>query len=56
MNPVAEYDVSHDLVPLVQFKKRENTHGGMLFLVKLQAFNLQFYLKQHSSMGVSHVF
>ena len=26
-----------DLVPLVQFKKRENTHGGVLILVKLQA-------------------
>ena len=23
----------HDLVPFVQFKKRENTHGGMLLLV-----------------------
>ena len=26
-----------DLVPFVQFKKRENTHGGVLILVKLQA-------------------
>ena len=28
-----------DLVPILQFKKRENTHGGMLLLVKLQAFS-----------------
>ena len=26
----------HDLVPFVQFKKHENTHGGVLLLVKLQ--------------------
>ena len=27
-----------DLVPFVQFKKRENTHGGVLLLIMLQAF------------------
>ena len=31
------YDALRDLVPFVQFKKRENTHGGVLLLVKLQA-------------------
>ena len=25
-------DLLHDLVPFVQFKKRENTHGGVLLL------------------------
>ena len=29
----------HDLVPFVHFKERENTHGGVLLLVKLQAKN-----------------
>ena len=32
-----KFDALHDLVSLVQFKKRENTHGGVLLLVKLQA-------------------
>ena len=31
------YGVLRDLVPFVQFKKRGNTHGGVLILVKLQA-------------------
>ena len=30
--------VLRDLVPFVQFKKREKTHGEMLLLVKLQAW------------------
>ena len=30
-------DALRDLVLFVQFKKRENTHGGVLLLVKLQA-------------------
>ena len=30
-------DALRDLVPCVQFKKRENTYGGVLLLVKLQA-------------------
>ena len=30
-------DVLRDLVPFAQFKKRKNTHGGVLLLVKLQA-------------------
>ena len=29
-------DVLHDLLPFVQFKKRKNTHGGVLHLVKLK--------------------
>ena len=36
-----------DLVPFVQFKKRESTHGRVLLLVKLQA---------EASMHVFHVF
>ena len=32
-------DVLYDLVPFVQFTKRENIHGGVLLLVKLQACN-----------------
>ena len=38
-------DVLHNLVPFVQFKKRENTHGEVLLLVKLQAFGQQLYEK-----------
>ena len=30
-------DALRDLVPFVQFKKRGNTHGGVLILAKLQA-------------------
>ena len=30
-------DALRELVPFVQFKKRENTHGRVLILVKLQA-------------------
>ena len=29
-------DALRNLVPFVQFKKCENTHGGMLLLVKFQ--------------------
>ena len=36
-------DALRDLVPFVQFETLENTHGGWLLLVKLQAFNLQLY-------------
>ena len=35
--------VLRHLVPFLQFKKREKTHGGVLLLVKLQAFNLKLY-------------
>ena len=31
------WDALHGLVAFVQFKNQENTHGGMLVLVKLQA-------------------
>ena len=31
-----------DLVPFVQFKRRENTHGGVLLLVKLQVSAYNF--------------
>ena len=34
---MAVCDVLRDLVPFVQFKKRENTQGGALLLVKLHA-------------------
>ena len=40
--PVLEFvnicDVMRNLVPFVQFKKRENSHGGVLLLVKLQLY------------------
>ena len=36
-------DVFRDLLPSAQFKKHENTHGGVLLLVKMQAFSLQRY-------------
>ena len=35
-------DALRDLVPFVQFKKRENTHGGVVILVKLQASTCNF--------------
>ena len=31
-------DALRNLVPFLQHKKRENTHGGVLLLVKLQAY------------------
>ena len=31
-------DELHDLVTFLQFKKRENTHGGVLLLIQLAAF------------------
>ena len=37
-------DVLRDLVPFAQFKKRENTHGGVLLLVKLQVFSFMDFL------------
>ena len=37
-------DALRELVPFVQFKKREkNTHGGVLLLVKLHPKTLQLY-------------
>ena len=36
------YDALRDLIPFVQFKKRENTHGGVLLLVKVQASACNF--------------
>ena len=36
-------DVLRDLVPFVQFKKRESTHEWVLLLVKIKAFSLQLY-------------
>ena len=37
-------DVLRDLVPFVNLKDVKNIHaGGVLLLVKLQAFSLQFY-------------
>ena len=37
-------DALCDLVSFVQFKKRENTHGGVLLLVKLQVFSFMDFL------------
>ena len=34
-------DALRDSIPFVQFKKRENTHGGVLIFVKLQGKSLQ---------------
>ena len=34
--------VLRDLLPLIRFKKREKHPWGVLLLVKLQAFSLQF--------------
>ena len=37
-NLIRKYEVAlHDLGSSVQFKKRENTHEGVLLLIKLQA-------------------
>ena len=36
-------DVLRDLISFVHFKKRENIHGGVLLLVKLESKNLQLY-------------
>ena len=41
---------------LYNLKNVKNKHGGVLLLVKLQAFSLQFYWKWHSSMVVFRVF
>ena len=41
---------------LYKWKIVKNTHGGVLISVKLQAWSLQLYQNQHSSMGVFHVF
>ena len=38
-----KFDALRDLVPFVQFRKRENTHRGVLHLVKLRALSLQLY-------------
>ena len=37
VNPGVIWDVLRNLVAFEQFKKRENTHGGVMLLVKLQA-------------------
>ena len=39
-------DSLRNLVPFVQFKKRENTHGDVLLLVSLQASALLCFIKQ----------
>ena len=36
-------DVLRNLVPIVQFKKVKNTHGGVLLLVKLHSEFLKPY-------------
>ena len=37
VNPGVIWDVLRNLVAFEQFKKRKNTHGGVILLVKLQA-------------------
>ena len=39
------YDILHDLVPYLQFRKCEKHQWRVLLLVKLQAFGLQLYEK-----------
>ena len=41
-----------DLVPFVQFKKREKHLWRNVPFSKVAAFSLQLYLKKHSSLGV----
>ena len=41
MNFFSIRDALRDLVPFVQFKNVKNTHGGVLLLVKWQAFLLK---------------
>ena len=36
-DPKMIWDGLRDLIPFVQFKKREKHHGGVILLVKLQA-------------------
>ena len=55
--------LSHDshimlcnLVPFVEFKKREKHKGKSVTFGKAAGFSLQIYEKLHSSMGVFHVF
>ena len=40
-------DALRHLVPFVQFKKRENTHGRVLLLLKLQAKSVPNGVKQY---------
>ena len=42
-NIIVICDVLRNLITFVPFKKRENTHGGVLLLVKLLTFSLQLY-------------
>ena len=48
-------DALRDLVPFVQFKKRESTHGGVLILVKLQTSACNF-TKSNTSPWVFFTF
>ena len=45
-----------DLVPTVQFKKREKHPWRSVTFSKAAGFSLQLYQKQHSSMDVFHDF
>ena len=46
-----------DLVPFVQFKKRENTHGGVLLFVKLHvsAFEMITILTRNYKLSLKTV-
>ena len=48
-------DTLGDLVTCAQFKKRENTHGGVLLLVKLQTEGCNF-TKSNTSLWVFFAF
>ena len=49
-------DAYRDFVPLVQFLKSEKHPWRIVAFSKVEGFNLQLYQKQHSSMGVFHIF
>ena len=61
LNPMKDYfnhwicDVSRDLVPFVQFKKRRNFLRGVLLLVKLQAL-ARNYTKSNTPLWVFFTF
>ena len=49
-------DAYRDFVPLVQFLKSEKHPWRIVTFSKVEGFNLQLYQKQHSSMGLFHIF
>ena len=51
-----KFDSLRNLVPLVQFKKREKHPCRRDTFSRAAGWSLQLYRKYHSSMGVFHVF